>query len=259
MKKLSGFSLAVLSGLVALAFGLSSCEFLLPTGTVTGTVRSYTTAGGIEGVEVTVDGYTSFTATTNADGTFEIAVPVGTQTLKFSKTGYFFSDVEVVVVIDEILAVDTNTIYGQPELAAGDFRVVLTWGETPRDLDSHMITPNNIEIYYGNKTPTGAGANLDVDDTSGFGPETTTITEQQTGTYTYFVYNFTGTPSITESDAVVRVYGSTGLINTFNVPTTGTGRYWNVFTLSGSTVTPVNTVSATDPAPALAGSRLNVK
>lgn len=59
-----------------------------------------------------------------------------------------------------------------PRLSNSEIRIVLSWGLDPRDLDSHL-TGNGIHVYYSNKN--AQGINLDVDDVSGYGPETITI------------------------------------------------------------------------------------
>lgn len=137
-------------------------------------------------------------------------------------------------------------------LSSNQYRIVLTWGETPADLDSHLITPSGEEIYYHNKETTAGDANLDVDNTTSYGPETVTITAPQSGTYRYYVFNYSekdnGTDtSLTTSHAVVRVYNSSGLLKTYTVPATGAGLYWNVFTLNGSTITDVNAIGTVPP------------
>jgi hypothetical protein len=239
---------ARIAGVVLLVIFLAvagSCDFFTVLGTVEGTVYSFTTGDGVAGVEVAVAGDSLHSTTTDANGYFTFDVPVGTQTLTFTLDGYEFPDVTVEVTATETTTIADGDLFGQPVLAAGNFRIVLTWGQTPYDLDSHLLTPSGTEIYYSNKV--GTGVNLDVDDMSSYGPETITISTVATGTYTYFVHNYSGTPAITASSAVVRVYNSTGLIRTYNVPATGTGYYWNVFTLSGSTITDVNTISNVDP------------
>lgn len=91
-------------------------------------------------------------------------------------------------------------------------------------------------------------ADLDLDDTVSYGPETTTLYNPISGDYTFYVYNFSGSPSITSSGATVKVF--TGNNNepayTFSVPLTGNGCYWNVFTYNSRSrrVTPVNTVTS---------------
>ena len=136
---------------------------------------------------------------------------------------------------------------GNPVLTSGETRFVLTWGATPSDLDSHLLTPSGDHVYYGNTDPFGAGANLDIDDTSSYGPETITITDTQSGTYIYYVHKWSSSGSLTTSDAEVKVYDSGGLLETISVPSSGTGDYWNVARLGGSTLTVVNTIVSSEP------------
>ncbi len=69
-----------------------------------------------------------------------------------------------------------------------------------------------------------------MDDTTGYGPETTTIFTEIDGTFTFYVYHFYGTGSLSESGATVSVYTGEALVpmRTYYVPQ-GSGRYWNVF------------------------------
>ncbi|WP_447315671.1 YfaP family protein [Klebsiella michiganensis] len=57
-------------------------------------------------------------------------------------------------------------------------RVVLGWGSSPSDLDSHMVYPGN-HIFFDHKL--GDNGNLDVDDTDSYGPETITLTRRENG------------------------------------------------------------------------------
>ncbi len=67
-------------------------------------------------------------------------------------------------------------------------RVVLSWGEKPFDLDSHLIFPGG-HIYFDSKE--GTDANLDVDDTDSYGPETVTISKKHFGeSYIYAVQDY---------------------------------------------------------------------
>lgn len=70
----------------------------------------------------------------------------------------------------------------------------LTWGQRPYDADSHLLTPNGTHIYYAAKGSLAdmPYANLDVDDTSSFGPEIITIRRLMVGTYRYGVFNYSG-------------------------------------------------------------------
>ena len=131
-----------------------------------------------------------------------------------------------------------------------ELKIVLTWGETPLDLDSHLYTPLidglSYHIYYLDKGTLSEVpyACLDIDDMSSYGPETIWIETFYPGTYIYKVYNFSGTESLTTSSASVSVIDRDGVIATFDVPTTGTGLWWTVFEIDGATmaITPINTI-----------------
>lgn len=116
-------------------------------------------------------------------------------------------------------------------------RVVLTWGATPRDLDSHMIFPGN-NIYFGSQR--GDDANLDVDDTDSYGPETITLEKKHYGeSYVYAVHDFSnsGNPNsraLSNSQAKVFVYMGQSLVRTYYVPQNRSGNLWTVFRMTGS-------------------------
>ncbi|WP_263597859.1 tetratricopeptide repeat protein [Pseudomonas fluorescens] len=116
-------------------------------------------------------------------------------------------------------------------------RVVLTWGSTPEDLDSHMIFPGN-NIYFDNKN--GTDAELDVDDTDSYGPETITLQKKHYGdSYVYAVHDYTNishpnSRQLSNSEAKVFVYMGQSLVRTYYVPQNRSGNLWTVFRITGS-------------------------
>ncbi len=131
----------------------------------------------------------------------------------------------------------------------GQFRAVLSWGERPIDLDAHLFLPPTTpyHIYYLRKGSLTSCPNaaLDFDDTSSFGPETTTIVSGFQGAYQYAVFNYGGDSNFNESNAFVEVFDSTGRIGGFRPPAGENQRWWHVFTVAydsggNKTVTPVN-------------------
>ncbi|MFX7612968.1 carboxypeptidase regulator, partial [Acinetobacter baumannii] len=65
----------------------------------------------------------------------------------------------------------------------------------PDDIDSHMLAPDGSHVSYS-----AQGAllqhpfiNLDVDDTTSYGPEVITLSKLMVGDYHYFVHNYSGT------------------------------------------------------------------
>lgn len=216
-------------------------------GTVTGTVVDATTGSGLYGATVSVSGQ-SISSTSDYSGNFTLSnVPAGSRTIDFSHSSY--TNRSESVSVSDGFTTDMGNITLSPTVFGDDIRAVLTWGASPSDLDFHVLTPGGQHIYYG--ITTGTGINLDVDDTSGYGPETITITTQETGTYTFYVHNYSGSTSTTlsNSGARVEVYDSTGLIRTVNVAggSNSLENYWSVLTLNGGSVTVDNTFGLTAP------------
>jgi|GEM_PF-2384151 len=248
------------------------------TGTLTGKVTNALTGLAISGATVSIAGRTG---TTGTDGSYTITnVPVGTldanftasptsgtapltvqftdlstegmQSVSASATGYMSYSNNQVVITGGVTT--TLNISLSPTITGNALRIVLNWGSTPADLDSHLRTPSiggsTYHVYFGDKgSATGAPyAILDHDETSGYGPETITISQFYTGTYKYYVHRYSSDGSLPTSGAVVQIYGSTGLLRTFQVPTTGSGDYWYVCDIDGTTrsVTSVNRIQSSE-------------
>jgi uncharacterized protein YfaP (DUF2135 family) len=67
-----------------------------------------------------------------------------------------------------------------------DLRVVLSWDTDGTDLDLHVLEPSGEESWYGHKE-TASGGSLDVDVTTGYGPEIYTQANSQAGVYNILV------------------------------------------------------------------------
>lgn len=138
---------------------------------------------------------------------------------------------------------------------AADMRVVLTWGVDPEDLDSHLLSTDfsGYHIYFSNMDVYRDGekvANLDVDDTTSYGPETTTVFGFKDGEkLSYYVHDYTNRDVsgdyMSNSGAHVVVYSGSNEVASFNTPIGVEGNLWHVFDLNTTTgeITPVNTYS----------------
>ncbi len=133
----------------------------------------------------------------------------------------------------------------------GDLKIVLAWGSSPKDLDSHITGPTGnggrYHVYYSSKSSNGAA--LDRDDTDSYGPETITVDTSTPGIYRYSVHNYSNKGSsnsttMASSGATVTVYVGGQLMYTFYVPE-GVGTLWTVFEYDSTTgiITPINTMS----------------
>lgn len=65
-------------------------------------------------------------------------------------------------------------------------RVVLSWDSDGTDLDLHVVSPDGQHVFYGNRVAQNGGA-LDVDVTTGFGPEIYANPAPPKGAYHVFV------------------------------------------------------------------------
>jgi hypothetical protein len=210
----------------------------------------------ISGAYVTADGvdYSGRSErTTGADGKFTIGVKPNSHVIvKASKGGVTSTPVDVNPTPGVQQTKDIGDIILSPPIAI----ITLTWGAIPRDLDSHLIIPPQTSggstghVWYNSK---GSAtyypfANLDTDDTTGYGPEVVTIFRTFEGTYRYHVHNYSVTRCtggrdtlyecansghLAESGAKVTLIVNNGAIYTFNVPTSNPQNYnvWRVFEL----------------------------
>ena len=201
-------------------------------------------------------------ARANNEGEYDVTLPEGEYTVELSATGYvddrltFYQSYDGRV--EQVFAMSAK-------LKAGQMRIVLQWGENPSDLDSHLFGEGSNNTYlhvfysdmYGysdNYNSDGSRellANLDVDDTSSYGPETITIYDLNTS-YIYAVYDYSSGGSLNssmlaESGATIKVYtyGSSSP-KTFTLPS-GNGTWWHVFRIDNGVITPINTMSTMSP------------
>lgn len=177
----------------------------------------------------------------DAMGSYRVELEPGNYTAYASADNYVSGKSNILVLPKETTNNQNCTI--TPVLKEGEIRAILTWGENPRDLDSHLVGPtpdgSRFHIYYSNKSYYYNSIqydNLDVDDTSSYGPETTSVYVGVDGTYTYYVQDFsnkssTNSNALSLSGAQVKLYkyGVDEPI-VFNVPNKD-GTLWKVFSI----------------------------
>lgn len=138
----------------------------------------------------------------------------------------------------------TAAAYDDVVLEDFEYRFTLTWGETPRDLDSHLFTPviggDSHHVYFGNKgNREGAPyAELDVDDTSGFGPENLTVYELYPGTYVFAVHRYSSDDYMPGCGGRIVIQAGDGdIVGSVEVPGSEYPDYiwWHVAEIDGDT------------------------
>ncbi len=174
---------------------------------------------------------------TDETGIFIFDVEIGQYMLNVTKEGFIGMTVTTRMGADETPREIICAL--SPEIK--EFRIVLTWGSRPRDLDAHLSGPNpdggDFHIWYRNKILIAGKDFLDRDDTDKYGPETITIYKPAKGDYYYSVYDYSNkkkkrSKHLSRSNALVQVYGQNKLLASFDVPQNIRGNCWHVFQIN---------------------------
>lgn len=197
------------------------------------------------------------TAATNAMGEFAFYVPAGAYTAEISKDGYVTGYYNVISLDNNTAANKKTEMVISPVLSDDEYRVVLTWGASPSDLDSHLIyyvddvktchlNFNTTSISYEGETL----AVLDRDDTSSYGPETVTITFKadlvhDNTKFSYFVHDYsnqnsTNSTAMSMSDATIHLYMGNTLYDTYHIQINKVATEWHVFDITDKGVVVVD-------------------
>ena len=224
-------------------------------GSANGTITNSITEAPVSGVTVKFrknwnnkTGTVVASTTTNSNGYYDIdELKVGLYTIEYYKSGYVTGYKNIFVLLGS-----THNAVISPVTSTGVYRIVLTWGENPSDLDSHvqgaLSDGSSFHVYYSHKSQYDGDTeicNLDVDDVTSYGPETITLTPNTTAPYYYYIYRYSGSGSISTSGAQIKVYSGDTLIATYNAPTDqGTSDYWNVFAIVNGEIIVSNTITS---------------
>ena len=212
-------------------------------GYATGYAKDATTDNGISGLTIYVrsgsgntTGTVLQTLTTGSSGYYTTeGLSAGNYTFQFvdnrSVSNKYITGYINVTITGNTTSSNNNISLTQP-VAADTIRIVLTWGAQSKDLDSHLLVKggySTYHIYYSEKSPSGSGASLDVDDTDGYGPETVTVSLKDNGKYVYYIHNYSSSSGVTigNSNAKVKIYIGSEVYE-FTAPS-GSGNYWKVF------------------------------
>ena len=138
----------------------------------------------------------------------------------------------------------------KPTASVSEWRAVLTWGEAPRDVDSHLSGTvsdgSSFHVYYVDKEymrdDGTLEAWLDVDDVDSYGPETVTFNVSDQEEYHYYLHNYSGEQELRTSNAKVEVYHGNELVKTYRIPQNlNNYYYWNVFEIKNGQLVDADT------------------
>ncbi|MFA0141807.1 tandem-95 repeat protein [Vibrio kanaloae] len=224
--------------------------------TVIGTVLDAETGNPVVGADVTLTDNAghSYTTVTDQSGNYSVNGPVVDQgSVTIEQEGSITSS--FLVPAGE----DTNggvTAISEV-LEETDMRIVVTWGESPQDMDNHLWlydteTGNELDhIYYRDMSHDLGEGNVvqqDVDDTNGNGPETITIPNYQDADMHYSVHNYTNRSWDVDGveDVQVQVFVGDTLVETFTpeLPENPSGEHWHVFDIVNGVVVPSQDVGS---------------
>jgi len=185
-------------------------------------------------------------AWTDAMGRFSVRVMASTPTRPATARIYAegtgrYAELPVATSPTALASTGACTDVGTIALAFPLASMVLTWGATPRDLDSHFTGPvaaNGATRFHVSYTQRDVkNAFLDTDDTSSYGPEVTSLLKAVPGTYVYSIHNFSGEaagPILASSAQVIAIFP--GEERTFDIadavvskPITTAKSVWRVF------------------------------
>lgn len=228
------------------------------TGVISGLIHDATNDTAVPSATVEVraginntTGVVIAVATSNASGRYTfVPLALGAYTLRATRSGYVPVSTNVTLAGPNV---EASTMFMSPSSGSVAWRFVLQWGARPYDLDAHLTGPDpqsqtRFHVYFADRGSASSApyATLDVDQTDGFGPETITMVQAFTGTYRYFVDNFSQDSPLKTSGAVVSVYRGNTFETSFTVPQQD-GTVWQVFEITSGTLVPINVINNTFP------------
>lgn len=176
--------------------------------TVKGVVVDAVTGKGIDGASMSFNPTSGSGDTvgtlTDSYGEFSVQLKPGSYEIEITKDGYIKEEFNFTVEKGKTYS---GVQFVLSPALSGEARIVLEWGSKPTDLDSHLTGTsskgNGVHVYFLDTVC--EAAELDLDDTDGYGPETTTIHDLD-GDYTFAVQDYTFSGTMAQNGATVKVY-----------------------------------------------------
>lgn len=159
----------------------------------------------------------------------------GEYTVVVEKDGYITEQFQSLILSSVPTTIERCFL--APVMQSEGIRFVLSWDAAPSDLDSHLTGSaadgSSVHVFFVERTAKdGSGntiADLDADDTDGYGPETVTLYDTS-GSFEYIVDDYTNSGNISFSGATVKIYVGSTLYTTVSIPS-GIEDQWHVCTV----------------------------
>jgi len=210
--------------------------------------RDALNGSAVFGASIKIDDVGEYVTDPEGKIKFPRTMEEGKITVHFSAEGYISTSLVVEIIAGSIFS---NRISVSPEMAMEWVRIILDWGNSPKDLDAHLEKKDQYHVSFRNmKTSQDGSCQLDRDDTKGYGPETITVKEIETSaSYEYWVHDYTNlgndnSRQLSRSGATVKVYGNGQLLGNYSVPKDSRGNAWKVFEIRDGQIVPTNYVSS---------------
>ncbi len=195
---------------------IDGCTVEVGTGLPPGVVISFpvegqTFAERLTYVEGTVENGLTSTATLSLNGhvqTIEVVNGLFNQSIVL-----FNGQNEIIVTAQDVTHAIADTVHVNCTRIASALRVQMNWDRDSSDVDLWVTEPDSFKVYWDQKVSPHGGI-LDVDDTTGFGPENYSIDSPQQGLYHVWAFynaNQKTGPVIT----TVRIFENNSLRMTF--------------------------------------------
>jgi hypothetical protein len=217
---------------------------------VSGKVIDASTGRGVSAAKLEIRAGTSLavapvdTINTDSQGFYSIQLDKGQYWVTIIKHGYTKEDFKIQVADSASKQVEDLVITG--DLRGGEIRIVLTWDQNPRDLDSYLTgsldNGTRVDVDFTQRQAHDSAQNLvadlDVDDVDGYGPETITLYNSN-GSFEYYVQDFTRSGTMSQSHAQVKIYVGGAPPVIVDVPA-GLSNAWSVCRIEDGRVTVTN-------------------
>lgn len=186
--------------------------------------------------------------TSGSAGTFQsAALAPGNYLVDFVLANFIpVSNVPLVITAgkESVLNQSLSTAIGNDQI-----RIVLNWCDpkagAAEDVDAYLSYPGGADPIYFN-SPNGDGVKLDIDILKWRGPETVTISTVKTGTYSYYVNNYSNrddSAALGRSEVKVAVYKGSQQLKLYTVPA-GAGISYEVFRIVNGSIVDIKRYDA---------------